>query len=239
MEGRNGSVRPGWGVLLCGGMAACTFLMACLALHDMQAAEGVGLYIAISLQREDRLVFDLLVDVLGAAAMLLCVTLPCMGRPHKWRKALLLLVAFVALMPTVSPASLIHLFRNAENYRIVGSAAELLAGVGMVAPVAGFWIPALSLLLAAGRLHIREGRLSVRQRIFVAAQPLLAVFVLLLPGFAPHLSFVMQYLLLLSAFEAWEGLHENGERFSPWEAVLFAGLWLRGGYVLFELMSRY
>lgn len=239
MEGRIGFSRPGKGFFLCALMAVCTFLMACLALHDMQSAEGVGLYIAITLQREDRLIFDLLVDVLGAVALLLCVVLPCLGRAGKRRNLVLLMVAYVALMPTVSLDSLIHLLGSPENYRICASVEELLAGIGQVASVAGFWIPVLCLLLAAGRLLDKNRGLSIRQRVFLMVQPVLAILALLFPGFAPHLSFVMQYLLLLSAFEAWESLHENAGNYSLWEVVLFLGLWLRGGYVLFELMSRY
>lgn len=238
MEGVAGALRSRWKQLLCVCMAACTFLMACIALHDRQTAEGVGLYFAIAFHREDRLAFDLLVDGLGAVALLLLVTVPCAGRAGKLMKACLLLVAFVALMPAVSPASLIHLFSNPENYRICNGVKELMTGGSLLAPVAGGYLPAFCLLLAAGRLH-GNGRISVRQRVFLAAQPALAVLALMFPEFAPHLSFVMQYLFLLAVFEAWERLHENAEPFSVWEIVLFLGLWLRSGYVLFELMSKY
>lgn len=238
MAGIAGALRPKWRLLLCGSMAACTFLMACLALHDRQTAEGVGLYFTIALGREDRLVFDLLVDGLGAIALLLFVAVPCVGRTGKPIKACLLLVSFVALMPAVSPSSLIHLFSNPENYRVCGSVGELMTSGSLLAPVAGCWFPAFCLLLAVDRLH-GGGRMSVRQRLFLAAEPVLAVLALILPGFAPHLSFVMSYLFLLAAFEAWERLHEKDEPFSVWEVILFLGLWLRSGYVMFELMSKY
>lgn len=231
--------RPGWGFFLCGSMAICTFLLSCLAFHDIQTAEGVGLYIAILLQRENRIPFDLLVDVLGAVALLLCVTIPCIGRSDAKKKLAFLMVAYVALMPTVSPASLIHLFSDPENYRICGSVEELLQGAGRLAPIAGFWIPILCLLSAADRLHGKIRKPGNRQRILLIVQVILAVFVLLLPGFASHLSFVMQYLLLLLTFGIWERMHENAEKYSFWELFLFLGLWLRGGYVLLELMSRY
>ena len=227
------------GFFMCGCMAICTFLMACLALHDMQTSEGVGLYIALSLQSENRFVFDLLVDVLGAVSLLLFVAVPCMGKNGKLRKMLLLLVAYVALMPTVSLDSLVHLFNNQDNYRICSGMEQLLVGLEQVAPVVGFWLPTLCLLLAAGRIQEKSRKLSAQQRIILMIQPVLAIFTVLFPGFSSHLSFVMQYLLLLSAFEAWERLHENVLEYSPWEAVLFGGLWLRGVYVLFELMSRY
>ncbi|MCM1118235.1 MAG: hypothetical protein NC543_02600 [bacterium] len=238
MEGGRG-LYPRRRLFLCMGMATCTFLMACIALHDRQTAEGVGLYFAIALQREDRLVFDLLVDGLGAAALLLLVTVPCaVGRADKLMKICLLLVAFVALMPAVSPASLLHLFSNPDNYRICKGVKELMTSASLLAPAAGGYLPVFCLLLAAGRLH-GSGRISVRQRVFLVAQPALAVLALMFPGFAPHLSFVMQYLFLLAVFEAWGRLHENAESFSVWEIVLFLGLWLRSGYVLFELMSKY
>lgn len=239
MKGQKRLFRQESGVFLCGCMAVCTFFMSCLALHDMQTAEGVGLYIALSLQSKNRLLFDLLVDGLGAAVLLLCAAAPCMGKKGKWRKMFFLLVAYVALMPTVSLASLVHLFSDQENYRICSGMVELLKGLEHIAPVVGFWLPTLCLLLAAGRLQEKSRKMSIRQRIFLIVQPVLAIFTVLFPGFASHLSFVMQYLFLLSAFEAWERLHENAEKYSPWEIVLFGGLWLRGGYVLFELMSRY
>lgn len=79
MAGIDGALRPKWRLLLCGSMAACTFLMACLAMHDRQTAEGVGLYFAIALGREDRLVFDLLVDGLGAIILFLLCQFPVCG----------------------------------------------------------------------------------------------------------------------------------------------------------------
>lgn len=239
MKRQNRSFRSEWGFFLCSCMAVGTFILSCLALHDLQTAEGVGLYIAILLQRDDRFLFDLLVDISGAIALLLCTVIPCIGKSDAKRKFTFLMVAFVALMPTASPASLIHLFNNPENYRICSSVAELLESAEQLAPAAGFWVPVLCLLSAADRLYGTVQKPGRRQLIFLMIQPFLAAFVLLLPGFASHLSFVMQYLLLLSAFEVWESLHEKAEKFFLLEFFLFLGLWLRGGYVLLELMSRY
>ena len=51
--------------------------MAGLTLHDMQTAEGAGLYLAIKAGAEDRRMYDFAVDAAGMLCLLVLLLLPC------------------------------------------------------------------------------------------------------------------------------------------------------------------
>ena len=51
--------------------------IAGLTLHDMQTAEGAGLYLAIKAGAEDRRMYDFAVDAAGMLCLLVLLLLPC------------------------------------------------------------------------------------------------------------------------------------------------------------------
>lgn len=211
-------------ILIAGLLAACL-----LALHDMQAAEGVGLFFALKLGYTpgQRGVPDMLVDVQGIAALALLVYLPCRCLKHISVDAYLrLLIAYLAAVPTLSLAGVIHLFDRGD-----GTPAwdmDLLQ----------IWLPVFLLLYGIAEVNHcfvweRWHRLSVF--IFCAA----LLLICLLPGMGNLLSYVAGYAGLWFAFDLWEKLYERMPRLQKGFFFIFAALLLRGIYRIVVLMSQY
>lgn len=213
---------------IAGVAAFALFAMAVLAIHDMQFAEGVGLYFALKAGK-DRLLFDLSVDGLAAAALLFLVTLPCLllkrgGMTVRLR----FLLAFLSFMPTLSMAYLIHLMQE-EAEIALNQPVFVLQTV----------LPLLC-LLAAG-VAIPQGE-KVWKRWYsrcCAGAVLLFAAALLVPNLQQLLYFFIVYLLLFVCFDLWERLWLKYPALNTWGWILFGGLALRAFYVLSEVLRRY
>ena len=53
-------------------------LLVLYTLHDMQTAEGAGLYLSILYGQSNRTPFDILVDIMGMLLLLALLLLPCL-----------------------------------------------------------------------------------------------------------------------------------------------------------------
>ncbi len=143
----------GWAALA---VTAGLLCLAGITLHDMQTAEGTGLYLAICAGQKNRIPFDLLVDLLGLSGLAGAVFLPCLiGRRLHADSFLRLLCAYIAFLPVVSTASLVHfldgttpvLLRDSLLDGRIGTA--LLEGLKGPAPLLGTGLPVLVLAGAA------------------------------------------------------------------------------------------
>lgn len=211
-----------------------------VAYHDMQTADGVGLYLAMKAGAESRLPYDVLCDVLRLAGLLAMLVISCVLTRNKNLSSFSrLLFAWLAFMPIFSMAEVLHFPDEAilhmsfaesglwEHFQIGES--ELLATFCV-------WIPMICLLFAANRLSGNK----IREKWYlpvVAVQMISAGAILIMPGWASLFREVICYLLLLMCFDLWEKwLHENVQ-LQKWSSALFGLMWLRGIWRLMELMS--
>lgn len=227
-----------------------TLAFAALTLHDMQTAEGTGLYLAICAGTESRrLFYDLAVDAGGMLCLLALAAAPCIV----WRRLhpgafLRILAACLAFLPTVSTASLVHLADGTDKIMLREAILEGNLGEALMEGLAG-WMPILVLgvpilILAAAAQAERpaagEGRIPAPGRRALSALLMsLMVLALLFPILAAHCMFVAAYLLLLRGLAAGERLCDSYPKWNLWGGVLYGIFWLRGIGRMMEVMSIY
>lgn len=142
--------------------------MAGLTLHDMQTAEGAGLYLAIKAGAEDRRMYDFAVDAAGMLCLLLLLLLPCLLQ-KRLRPApfLRFASASLAFLPVVSMALLVHLADGTEEMALrqaisMGQpGAALLEWLGELLPALSVGLPVLILafgMVRAGSAEELAGR---------------------------------------------------------------------------------
>lgn len=219
-------------------------LLGCLyTLHDMQTAEGIGLFFAMQLGLEQRLPFDLLVDVVCIGVFLLLVYLPCKLLKHGSRdKILRLLIVYLAVMPSVSLAGIISLFREGR--------LEFLWDMGIlmnwdcwlhlysVVPFLQIWIPVLIILYAFAGVNNYFSIKKWHKRVLVIVGILL-VILLIVPAFKDILVYFIGYLGLVIAFDIWETIFKKMPKLECWFVPFFGLLLLRGIFNMVVLLSQY
>lgn len=141
--------------------AVALIILAGLTLHDMQTAEGTGLYLAIKAGAQDRRMYDLAVDGAGMLCLLGLLLLPCLLLKRLNTASFLrFLSACLAFLPVASTARLVHLADGTEEIGLRQAIAEgrlgaaLLEGLGGLFPVLAAGLPVL--ILAFGIAHTRE-----------------------------------------------------------------------------------
>lgn len=227
--------------------------IAGLTLHDMQTAEGAGLYLAIKAGAEDRRMYDFAVDVAGMLCLLALLLLPCLLQ-KRLRPApfLRFASACLAFLPVMSMASLVHLADGTEKLAIRQAlsagrpGAALLEWLGELLPVLAAGLPVL--ILAVGMVRTRKaagtaekargglGKPEVTAGIVALA---LSAVSLLVPALAGLCIYLLAYLLLAAAFSLWEKLHDANPGLDAWGWILFGGCWLRAVERMMEVMSVY
>ncbi len=142
--------------------------MAGLTLHDMQTAEGAGLYLAIKAGAEDRRMYDFAVDAAGMLCLLVLLLLPCLLQ-KRLRPApfLRFASASLAFLPVTSMALLVHLADGTEEMALrqaisMGQpGAALLEWLGELLPALSAGLPVLILafgMVRAGSAEELAGR---------------------------------------------------------------------------------
>ena len=205
-------------------LSVLTFGAVVAGIHQMQFAEGVGLYWSF-MAKGQRELLDVLVDATAALAFFILVLLPCVTLRHTSVDAFLrFLIGFVAFMPRLSMSYLIHLFDDGGS----GADAELvLSGLGLILPFACALLIGVSCLERPWKKwYWGSGALALVMGVW-------AMWEAQGPGF------VMMYALLLVCFDAWERLLKGYSGMKSWGWILFGGLWLRAFYRVIELWSIY
>lgn len=176
-----------------------------------------------------RLPYDLAVDAAGALGLLLLTALPCLFLRHRSASCYFrILIAFLAFMPMLSMAYLLHPLAAEETF----SLRYFLPALQMTAPFMCLLAAALSL----------DGAGAVRKRwygVCCLAAVLLLLAAFCVPSLQQLLFFVLTYLLLLICFDLWERLFLQYPALNRWGGLLFGGLGLRALYVLLTVMSKY
>ncbi len=212
--------------LIAGIISIGFFALTVWNIHDMQYAQGVGLYFAFNLGKE-RLLFDLAVDMAAAAALFLLLVLPCWLLKFRSGASLLRMeLTFLSFMPVLSMAYLLHI----SNAQAVFSPEPLFSLLRTLVPFT---------CLAATAVSLKERCWKTWYSGCCFAAVVLLLAALLIPQLQQLLFFIITYLILLVCFSLWERMHLIYPALLPWSWILYGGLALRSFYVLTELFRNY
>ena len=221
------------------------FALVFVALHDMQTSVGAGLYLSIKAGATGRGIYDLLVDGVMLAALVLLVGIPCVIQKYcKPDSFLRLLLVFLAFMPRLGPGYCITIFENGSLFELRPAFREgnlvvgFLEGAEFSASLLEMVVPMFCLLLVAVCV---QGKCAVERWYFIALIPgvLMEMGVFLFPNLAELLCFGVTYCILLIMFDLWENLVKSYSGMNTWGWILFGGLGLRGIWRLLDLMSHF
>lgn len=211
-----------WAILI---LWAATYGFVVITLHEMQKAEGIGLYWALKAGME-RGCFDIAVDMAVALVLILLTGLPCLILGHRSLSACFrFLIGFVAFMPRLSMAYLIHLF-DAGIQTV--SYNRLLFVLQTVVPFG-------CVLFAV--MAVYEKPWKRWYTVCCVAAAILGVASSVWESEA--ISAVMIYLLLLISFDVWERLLKLRPKFIGLSWILFGGMWVRAVYCMLYVRSIY
>ena len=210
------------------------FLCSLYALHDMQTAEGIGLFFSLKLGLENRIYLDLLVDVLGMICLALMIWFPCRVLNRRTGASYgRLLIGYLAVVPSLSLSTVLHMFHRDIVFLWDGQiGSEIIKSFCESAVFLQIWLPVLIILYA-----IRRTDFGKWHRIVWLLLGLLLVVSLVVPAVTHLISYLMGYLGLLLAFDCWETILFENEKLRKWSWILFVLLLLRGIYRIVILVS--
>lgn len=218
----------------------CMFGCCLYTVHDMQTAEGIGLFFSMQLGMSSRTIMDIVVDALCIGVLALLIYLPCQLLGYKSLTAYCrLLIVYLAAVPSLSLAKVLQLFREDEVLFLWD--CDLLSGVWQwFYGIAGFlqvWVPLLVLLYAFAGEKCRF--LSVKwHKIVLLAECVLIVILLCVPTAENLILYLCGYMGLLLAFDCWETLLRENKTPEKWSYILYALLLLKGIYRIVILVSQ-
>ncbi len=230
------------------GIAGLLFL-AWMTIHDMQTAEGTGLYLMFQAGAEKRDIFDWLVEGIGMLCLLAVAAAPCIAMKRFRPDAFLrFLAAYLAFLPTVSTAAVVHLLDGTDEILLHPAFSEgklgsvLLDGLEGLTPVLGAGAPLLFLAAAAyaaqGETARRRG-LSWKSIAVLAIWLLLVPFSLCFPKLTAHCHYLFCYGLLLYGCNLWEKLLDRFPELRGFGWILTGIFCARGIDRMMEIMSVY
>ena len=227
------------------GLIGAIFLICLLALHDMQTAEGVGLFFTFKLGKtmEQRMPLDLLVDVVGMVALALLIYLPCcMSKRLSVASYLRLLIGYLAMVPTLSLAEIISLFSGERVGHLWDMGIlwtwEAWTNIYKLLPLLQVWVPLFILLYGFVRLN-QCFVLEKWHKIAAVLMLFALVLLFIIPAADNLLLFLIGYMGLLLAFDCWERLYVKLPEFGKWCNLLFVAGLFKGIYRIVVLMSQY
>lgn len=227
--------RVGNWILIAGLLLVCLY-----AFHDMQTAEGIGLYFSMLLGMEKRIFMDVAVDVICMVALAVMLYVPCRILGHKTPDAYLrLLIGYLAVVPQLSMAKVIALFRPGQEFVWdMGIAAAMDSCIYNIAPFLQVWLPLFLLLWGIGKVNQCLGLKTWYKRIAIGMIILLLVL-LIVPTAGNVLLYLVGYLGLLVGFDCWEAVRVKMPIVRKWSVLLWALLLLRGIFRIVVLMSQF
>lgn len=230
-------------------LMAVLFLLCLYALHDMQTAEGIGLFLALQIGLKDCIWMNLLVDILGTICLALLIYMPCHFTCRRGESYVRLFVGYLAVVPHLSLAEMIHVCQGEKRFLWETNVSESLTQWFL--PVEEFlqiWVPLLVLtyllkVYVAEDIKKDEGNVSRERKCemqwkILGLQAVLLVFALLIPSALNPLMWLVGYMGLILAFDYWETVLANNRILEKWSRIPFALLLLRGIYRIMILVSR-
>lgn len=174
-------------------LALCVY-----AIHDMQTAQGVGYYFCLKLGSSNRILFDVLADLVFCILLGVFLVIPVLfcKKNHKgiFSRYLILFLAFI---PSVSTNYVFSLFFNTSIYAKKLNAIEWL---GEVISSYSLIVPMLVLVMAY-YCEIRKNKVSHGYKTMMIIAFLLVFPGLLIPGITTLCLYFGVYLLLYIIFD--------------------------------------
>lgn len=212
------------------------------AVHDMQTAKGVGLYLSMKFG-SDRKVWDFVADGIRLLGLMLCVMFPALLL-KKWELGCIfrIMVTELALLPVFDEATFLHflLDENVLRFQAVLGRESLVLSLQRLTESLGIILPILFLLCMAASVKGSDSTSLGRRR--TAAVLVLSAVLLLIDVVLPGLSFAAAFLLCylpvcLICWKAEKVFADNGKTQMA-SLALYGLLWLRVVYrMIFVLES--
>ena len=212
------------------------------AMHDMQTAKGIGLYLGMELGT-DRKLWDLAADIVRLFGLMLCVMLPALWLKKRDLGCVFrITVTELALLPVFDEATFLHflLDENVLRFQAVLGRESLVLSLQRLTESLGIILPILFLLCMAASVKGSDSTSLGRRR--TAAVLVLSAVLLLIDVVLPELSFAAAFLLCylpvcLICWKAEKVFADNGKTQMA-SLALYGLLWLRVVYrMIFVLES--
>lgn len=217
--------------------------LALYTLHDMQTAEGAGLYLSILYGQSNRVPFDLMVDIMGMLLFLSLLLLPCLILRHLQLDSFFRLLAVsLAFMPVAHPGNTLHVIEHFLNLTLRESILQgdflplLFEEYVPAFQLLKVLLPFLLLLVAINKTLHTSGFL--RKRYWLLFMLFFFVMYLLFENTAHTFLYLFYYFLLIWCFDEWEATCKHSKAFADWSLIMFAGCLLRGIYRMLDLISH-
>lgn len=228
-------------LFLCGILGSLE--LALYTLHDMQTAEGAGLYLAILYGQSNRIYFDITVDIMGMLLLLALILLPCLLLEHlRLNSFYRLLAVYLAFIPTAHPGNAVHsisylLSPQLRKDILSGDLLHLLfVEWTPLFDMLKFTLPFLILLISINRFLKIPG--FQKKKVFIPCIIAMTIIYLLFENLAEASIYLLHFFLLAWMFGEWEATCKHSVRFANWSLILFTGCLLRGIYRMLELISH-
>lgn len=199
---------------------------AVYVIHDMQTAQGAGLYLSLRFAA-GRGIMDLLTDAVLTVGLILLLILPVWKlSQQKMTGFLRFTLLFLGFMPVLEPGWILHPLSFEENLN-----------AGGIGSIFACLFPFLAVLVFI------DNDKSDRKIYRLLLSPLIcagAVAVMFQWGFlAPVLLFIMTYVLLWMIFDHMEKLCYRNQSFADFSWILYGGVFFRAVYQLLLTASCY
>ncbi len=212
------------------------------ALHDLQTAEGAGLYLSLLSGQSDRTFCDILTDILGMLLFIIVLLLPCLvTRNLSVESFCRFFAAYLAFMPVVHPGEVVHIVEHLTHFVLRDSIVTfdilqlLFFDCEPLFRLLQTLLPFTFLLYAICRIKVQS-----KKQIpwgLPACIALFATAYLLFSNLGYLTLFVTVYLLLFLCYLLWEVLLKELPAFNKWSRILFLIFLLRGIYRILMLIS--
>ncbi len=227
---------------------------AAYALYDVQTAQGVGLYLSMQFDIPYTAVMDILSTAAFMMILLLLIILPGVFLKHRSTASCLrFLSLYLAFIPAISTAYLIHLPDNSELFHLhpaftSGPLGQVWSDAfACLAPILQIILPVLILLYGCHFALNKnteltastEPLLPIWHRVLILLSLFLLVTVILFPELTPVSEYTIWYLLMLICFDLWEKMIAGKPHLQSACHIITAVLIFRSIYRLLELMSHY
>lgn len=225
------------------------FVGSMFAYHDVQIAQGAGLYLAGKYGFSDRVPFDVLMDSIGGLGLLICILCPTLLLKKRTPDALLrFITVFLAFIPLINPGSLVHIASHISNWQIRETFLngnffqEFIIILSEPMKLLVWEIPLLILALMIHKNHF-EHKVKSWQKIMFVISAICMILYLLFPGFQEYSLFLMHYPIIIVLFYESEQLWENNlsaDKRTPlcisW--IIYGICGLRGIFRIIDLLQN-
>jgi len=211
-------------------------VLVCATIHDVGRAQGLGLYLALQTGSAQRLPFDLLVDACGTLLFGIVLLVPFRMLRYRNAEALFeLSVMYLAFMPVLDMAMLIHLFDGRNLFTVAFDWGNTLT---LLSTYVRKIIPVLGILYY---VYQRDGhRIKKWHKILALTEIPVCMGMFFLQELSQILFGFSYYLLVILAFDWWESAKkERTMREKVVIGLIFGALFFRGFFKMLKLMSMY